>query len=233
MTQLFGAKKEPWVGSEYGGDRTEISVDTNNNEPDLDNDKTSIVEQREMPREAFRQDTKPPPEMVSRQPAQGLVQTQRGGPVASTTGTNSSITASLRMTPPPEGVDPVSWQNMDARQSSRNVTPPHQQPVQPQQQPPYEMYQGYLGVPQTPPTSAAQPLIPNQEISEVGAQPLVDEKLGWSTNVGNRLQPQQGSGQRLGSELADYKIKSNAGWILLAVLLVLGAAGAVVAILMY
>jgi hypothetical protein len=61
-----------------------------------------------------------------------------------------------------------------------------------------------------------------------------DPKLGWSTDVGNQLQAQpRGGATRLASEVADYRIKSNTGWILIAIFLLLGAAGAIAAILLY
>ena len=87
--------------------------------------------------------------------------------------------------------------------------------------------------PNNPPLNP--PLIPNQEISDVGAQPLVDDpKLGWQTNVGNKLQNTGGS-TRLESDVSpdNYRIKSNTGWILLAVFLLLGTAGAIAAIVLY
>ncbi len=80
------------------------------------------------------------------------------------------------------------------------------------------------------------PLIPNQEVSDVGARPLVDDpRLGWSTNVGNKLQSPTGGATRLSSDVSQdhVNIKSNAGWILLAVLLLLGTAGAIAAIVLY
>ena len=80
------------------------------------------------------------------------------------------------------------------------------------------------------------PLIPNQEISDVGARPLVDDpRLGWSTNVGNQLHNPSGGSTRLSSDVSqdNYRIKSNTGWILLAVFLLLGTAGAIAAIILY
>ncbi|HEY4182232.1 MAG TPA: protein kinase [Kofleriaceae bacterium] len=253
MTQLFGAKKEPWVSSEQGGDRTEISDAGGVSDPD--NEKTAIVDpNREIPREAMREDTLPP---ALRNPAprtQPMPTAQAGmiQPRSNTTATQPAIadngapTAPMRATPAPGDMDQAAWQANDSthaqRQNARNLVPPHQHaphmqqqqyPSGPQQVPYGQQMTGpQQALPYAPQTSGQQPFIPNQDISEVGAQPLVDEKLGWSTNVANRLQPGQGSGARLDSEMADYKIRSNKGWIWLAIFLLLGTAGAIAAIVL-
>jgi serine/threonine-protein kinase len=258
MTQLFGAKKEPWIASEQGGDRTEISDAGDGGDPD--NEKTAIVDpNREIPREALREDTLPPvlrnpaprAQTIPQTPTAGVIQprnTPHPPALGNTTATQPAIrddgfsTAPMRATPPPDDMDQAAWQAHDSthaqRQQSRNLVPPHQQHSPQTQQgyhsgPQQMQYAPQMtGPQQAMPYQQQQPFIPNQDISEVGAQPLVDEKLGWSTNVANRLQPMQGTGARLGSEMADYKIKSNKGWIWLAVFLLLGTAGAIAAIML-
>ena len=86
-----------------------------------------------------------------------------------------------------------------------------------------------------PPGTLPQ-LVPEE--SDPGARPLVDDpKLGWSTNVGNRLHRPTGSGgaTRLSSDIspANIRIKSNGGWILLLVFVVLGVGAAVAAYFLY
>ena len=71
------------------------------------------------------------------------------------------------------------------------------------------------------------------EISEVGARPLVDDmKLGWDTSVSNKAMGKSGSATRLSSEIAEseYRIKSDTGWLIFAIVLLLCVAGAVVTI---
>ena len=79
----------------------------------------------------------------------------------------------------------------------------------------------------------------DDEISDVGKEPLIEDK-GWESGV-SKLQAQREkvvgrqSGTRLPSELAEseYKIKSNKIWYVVILLLVLGAAGGGVAALAY
>jgi serine/threonine protein kinase len=221
MTQLFGSKKEPWVNHHQTGEKTEISIE-GGDEVDSDNEKTSIVEHHQVPLEALR------PEQQQRAPA------HRTMPMPSPRA--------------PEEADAAAWQAVDSthqqRQNARAQyasgyqTPSHHEA--PHQEEP-ENHDTLTG---NPPPNRAQhqqraqpgPLIgPQDEVSNVGATPLVDDpKLGWQTNVGNQLQNQpRGGATRVGSEVADYRIKSNTGWILLAVFLVLGTAGAIAAIMLY
>jgi serine/threonine-protein kinase len=67
------------------------------------------------------------------------------------------------------------------------------------------------------------------EISEVGGKPLVDDlSLGWDTNVNNQRMVSSGGHTRLASEInADYKIRSNRTWMVIALVIILGVAGAV------
>ena len=231
MTQLFGTKREPWVEHHHGAEKTDISIESG--EPDLDNEKTSIVEHHQVPADAFR----PPDENV--------IDTRRG--------------ATMPMPSPraPEEADAAAWQAADStheqRQSARMqasraqyasganqanpgfYTPP-QHGAPHQQEPNVNMT--LTGTP--PPGRAMSPppgyvMQQGEEVSNVGATPLVDDpRLGWSTNVGNQLQNQpRGGATRLGSEVADYRIKSNTGWILIAIFLLLGTAGAIAAIILY
>jgi hypothetical protein len=67
-------------------------------------------------------------------------------------------------------------------------------------------------------------------ISQVGSKPLVnDPKLGWETAV--KLVAPDGGHTRLASEPADYRLRSSATWIVLAIMLALAVVVVVVAVL--
>jgi hypothetical protein len=220
MTQLFGSKKEPWVGGDAPGERTEITVEpAGEGQGDLDNEKTSVVSPRDLPPD-LRAEIE---SASSRPPRADTAQTSDEGPQA-----------------------PDAWQQNDrtyearsqARAAPQHLSPPPKQSgTMPGAGPQMMM------APHLPPPIAPQPylpnnppLIPSQEISDVGARPLVDDpKLGWQTDVANQLQNPGGSSTRLQSDPAadNFRIKSNTGWILLAVFLLLGTAGAIAAIVLY
>jgi serine/threonine-protein kinase len=89
-----------------------------------------------------------------------------------------------------------------------------------------------------PPVSATgsglPPLVANDDISEVGARPLVtDPKLGWETHV-KMVAPNDGSHTRLAhdpADVADYRIKSNVLWVVVSMIVVLAIAAVIVLIL--
>jgi serine/threonine-protein kinase len=181
MVQLFGARREPWVGDGAGGEKTEIS------DADLDNDKTNVV-----------------------QPSHELLQ---------------SLQKPRMATAPGHGVaeqDAASWQHDQAR--NRPSSPPVNRPVP----------RGMAAVAPLPPQTF---LAPPDDISEIGARPLIeDSKLGWDTSPSNKLIQPDGSSAgggatRLQTNVGDaYKIKSNGKWLVLAIVLVLITGGAVAAI---
>jgi len=71
------------------------------------------------------------------------------------------------------------------------------------------------------PTSLPR-LVASDEISDVGAQPLVsDPKLGWQTSV-RLIAANDGGHTRLPSEPEDFRIRSNTKWVVLSILIVLG-----------
>ncbi|MFT3693338.1 MAG: serine/threonine-protein kinase [Kofleriaceae bacterium] len=74
----------------------------------------------------------------------------------------------------------------------------------------------------------------SEPLSEPGARPLIDEKLGWSTGI-KPLQPQAHSGThtRLDTQMpADYNVRSKRGWLVIVALMLIGL-GAGVAIAMH
>ena len=104
--------------------------------------------------------------------------------------------------------DAAAWQGGDARRPAM----PFEQRTPPQ---------GHPARMPTPPSFDGQP------ISEVGARPLIDDRLGWSTNVNQRMPMQQGGSTRLATTPGmgpNFKIRSNRGWIVLAVLVLAGLA---------
>ncbi|MEP6862045.1 MAG: serine/threonine-protein kinase [Deltaproteobacteria bacterium] len=65
----------------------------------------------------------------------------------------------------------------------------------------------------------------SEPLSEPGAKPLIDDKLGWTTGIQPLQQYHNGSGSRLETHVqGDYRIKSKNGWIILVVLMLLGLA---------
>jgi len=245
MTQLFGTKKEPWVTHpQQTGEKTEISIESDD---DSDNEKTSIVEQHQMPLEALR-----PEQQQQYAGQQNQFSDEQRLPPNRTMPMPSPRVA--------QEADAAAWQAADSthqqRQNARAQTPRgqyasgagqghpgHQTPSQ--YDAPHEQELDFDTLTGTPPPNRMPPQPQQQpgrlitqldEVSNAGATPLVDDpKLGWQTNVGNQLQnqPRGGGATRLKSEVADYRIKSNTGWILLALLLLLGTAGAVAAIMLY
>ncbi len=152
----------------------------------------------------------------------------------------------------PVEADAAAWQQADARQSARTVTPPHDYDVSdtltgtappPQHYPqtqPMPMYgqppQRQAPAPNPPQRAASTPsLVGSEEMSEAGAKPLVDDpRLGWSTNVNQQITPAPGAagGTSMGGDAGNYNVRSYRGWILLVVLLAL-AAGAIAAVALY
>ena len=201
MAQLFGTKKEPWVqGAENNPDKTEIS-DGEHGEEEVDNDeKTMVVEDKRAPSPNI---PNPSAKRVSAQVAAQSVET-------------------------------AAWQEADPRQSGRaprpglpfeGRTPPHGSDKSVQQT------MAGTGAPQRPSSPRPPELVrqDSEPISQVGAQPLIDDKLGWQTGV-KPLIRQEGGATRMETNAADYKIKSNRGWIILLVLMALAiAAGFIIA----
>ncbi len=102
---------------------------------------------------------------------------------------------------------------------------------------------GPLPLPAPEPTAwRAEPLQPTphprmpsppsfEAISEAGARPLIDDRLGWSTNVNQAVHVPQGGATRLQTTPGGgpgLEIRSNRGWIVLAVLVLVGLATGIV-----
>ncbi|HEX7838237.1 MAG TPA: protein kinase [Kofleriaceae bacterium] len=99
-------------------------------------------------------------------------------------------------------------------------------PMPPVTMPPATIPPMAMPVPAGP--SAPVPLAPSglptlgtDDISQIGATPLVsDPQLGWNTSV-QLSAPTDGSATRLASEQIDFRIQSNTRWVILAILLAL------------
>jgi len=71
----------------------------------------------------------------------------------------------------------------------------------------------------------------SEPLSEPGARPLIDDKLGWTTGIKPLLQ-HDGSATRLETQMpAEHRLRSKRGWIILIILMVLGlGAGVAIAV---
>jgi len=77
------------------------------------------------------------------------------------------------------------------------------------------------------PISTSIARLGSEPLSEPGARPLIDDKLGWTTGI-KPLHQHDGSATRLGTDLpANYRVRSKRGWIILVVLMILGLAAGV------
>src|SRR5262249_25584649 len=136
-------------------------------------------------------------------------------------------------TPPPEPLRPAAPIDVGLTLTGAVPAP---RPVPPSSTPPHAAlpHSPTRSAPPTPGPGSEPGLTPAVgEISEVGARPLIDDKLGWDTSVGNRQMPAPTGATRLDSDIADYKIKSNRMWLIIAILLIVAVAGGVAAIIVF
>ena len=206
MAQLFGAKKEPWVEQT---DRTQISdgASTDSSEMDDENEKTIAVDDRDRAIE------------------RGGTANERSQ-VGRATGGTMPMPIAVPIAVPPAGAsimsrspvpsDPSAWQDQrEARPLAQRSLP----------------FESRTPVPQVPisvnPGAAQTNMarLGSEPSSEPGAQPLIDEKLGWSTGI-KPLQ-HDGSATRVPTAAVDYRLRSNRGWLLLIVLMLAGLAAGV------
>jgi len=226
MTQLFGSKKEPWVE----GPRTVNSEKTEITGGDDDNEKTSVVEPK------HKIDTDPVDAPVAHVDAaawQAVDQTNEQRKQAAERRSGRTPPPELRAPPQPlRRSQPQPIQQVDLELPTHD---PQQDSVMPT-----PTFQGAPPVVRrTPPTPipVASQVLGDEISSDVGATPLVDEKLGWDTGVSKLQQAAGGrvSGTRLPSELAEseYKIDSGHGWLIVGILLVLLVGGTVASIIIW
>jgi eukaryotic-like serine/threonine-protein kinase len=218
MQQLFGAKKEPWIEGPGGAERTEISDDS-------DNEKTHVVEDHQRPQRSDtandaqhehdvtaneRSGSRIP---ITRQGSAGMPMTAMA-PVAMA---HHAVDNSPMVEPPM--ADASAWDNDPPMRQSR---PPQRSPSLPfeTKTPTPDPSATFAGV-GVPVRMSSEPL------SEPGARPLIDDKLGWTTGI-KPLMNHSGSATRLETQMpVDYKLRSNRGWILVVVLMLLGLAAGV------
>jgi hypothetical protein len=120
----------------------------------------------------------------------------------------------------PGSPDAAAWQEAEARRSSVPFD---------QRTPPGGITKPMMTLAGTGmPLSAPGIRLATEPVSEVGARPLVDDNLGWQTGVNQpMMHVPPGSGARLASNIAggtEYRIRSNRGWIVLAILVLAGLA---------
>jgi serine/threonine-protein kinase len=207
MTQLFGAKKEPWI-EQSASDRTEISDPDNHPVDETDNEKTMVVEDRERPTD------------------RGVTANERSGSRIPVQPMGLQAHEQLtEMTEMPPMAPASAWQDHEPQQ--RQSRPPQRSPSLPFEapQPPTHDPSMTLAGAGVPPQ--LHPRMGSEPLSEPGARPLIDEKLGWSTGI-KPLMNHSGSATRLETQMPqDYRLRSNRGWILVVVLMLLGLAAGV------
>ncbi len=177
-------------------DRTQISDGAGNELDDSENEKTIAVDDRD------------------RSLDRGVTADERNHVGRSTGGTLTMpaavpLAGVSMMSSSPVPSDPSAWQ--EQREQRRPALPFESRTPVPQPQ-------------QVPITNIAR--LGSEPLSEPGAQPLIDEKLGWSTGI-KPLQ-HHGSATRLQTAaVADHRLHSNRGWLLLIVLMLAGLAAGV------
>jgi serine/threonine-protein kinase len=243
MVQLFGTKKEPWVGS-GGGESTDVSGPEAGQE-DLDDQQTIVVGPRvEHSLERSRVPTVPGGPPLPRPPAGTDAAAWSSAPAYAPQARRP--TAQRQVAVPeasPPKVDPAAGPVHPPRLTPAAMPaagpqhpPRHTPAAMPAAHPP-RLTPAAMAAMGTPiaPLPVSRPRIPPpdeaDEISELGAQPLVDDpKLGWETSPGNRLlQQDRPAGTRLASE-PSYKISASKWWLALALVLVLSVAAGVAVI---
>ncbi len=245
MVQLFGSKKEPWVVGARG-EHTEVSDSlagpSVGPEPDLEDAQTIVSGPRATAARLANaaggaQVAHPPTPAATAAPdAEGWGSdatyipparrsSQRSAVSSPETGTGTSGTTPVplrRMTPPASrsAVMPVAGPASGQRSAVMPVAGP-------------ASGQRSAVMPVAEPVLRPMPeLAAPDEGSDLGAQPLVDDpKLGWETSLQDRSRlPDQPAGTRLPSEGEGSRRGSNAWWLVLALVIVLGVAAAVVVI---
>ncbi|MBA3817314.1 MAG: serine/threonine protein kinase [Deltaproteobacteria bacterium] len=210
MVQLFGAKKEPWVeGASLSHERTEVS------EGDVDNEKTNVVEPRHQAALTSM--------ITARIPTVGDL---RQAGIADAAAWQHAAEPRPRPTPSSYDHSDTAREAREAREAQEAQAAQEEEGAStlPGTAPP--------PVRVTPAGLLPQALLPGDELSDAGAQPLVNDlKLGWETSPSDRkLDPGNGGATSLASEAADFKIRSSSRWLIFTVVLVILAAFAVMAL---
>ncbi|MCW5804811.1 MAG: protein kinase [Deltaproteobacteria bacterium] len=223
MTQLFGTKPEPWAAVEKPvppvqkpSEPTEVVVDE-------DNEKTAVVDGRH--------------DVVRR------LQTERDQPG------DDLMYAPTEQVPTQRRPTGVRYAATVPREGRASVPPPVQATAEELHVTPHpnhtlagvgavRLSNPLAALATTPPPASgsepprpAQPLLPADELSDVGARPLVSFDARAVRKPVPAV-PVSSSAPSAPPELPneDYKIRSSHGWLIVAILLVLGVAAAVAAI---
>jgi eukaryotic-like serine/threonine-protein kinase len=122
-------------------------------------------------------------------------------------------------TSPGAGVaDPVAWRPEPQRVAPiRRPPPPTAEVALPRTMTPVGPPQSFMGL---------------DDVSQYGAQPLIDERLGWETSPGNRLieAQQPGFATRVATQVGDPQYRPDRKWLYLAIVLVVFTGAIVVVI---
>ena len=213
MTQLFGAKREPWVEGD-NGESTEVGGQASSDADD--NEKTAIDENQRIPDAARRDDStaRAAAESAAWQAQDATWKQRQQARAPAARGSNRGDEQDALE--PEERASTLTGQPPPSRGSHQG---PAASPLPVSPWPPPPPPHGH-GV---------------EELSLAGARPLdTDPRLGWPLNNGpiapHQLFPTPGSGARLSSSPIggeDYRIRPSRLWVIIAVALVLAAAGCI------
>jgi serine/threonine-protein kinase len=170
----------------------------------------------------------------------------------------TSVVEGRHDTRPQEQQEAAAWQSSDQtgqqRKSARDIgrqtgggrtPPPERRDAEPGSLDaimPTPTFQGAPPVirPSQPPANRPSTPVAKhvlaEEISNVGAQPLVNDPLGWDAGAKTpEALLRSGRGTRLSSDLSesDYKIESGHGWLVVAIVVLLAVGGGVAAIMIW
>ncbi len=232
MVQLFGAKREPWVES-APSEKTQITAASDLS--DGDNEKTTISAHREIPtdpserrepRVTMRDTVNVPPRAVPPEPVSPPQEAAAwSGDTAppkrpSSPSKMSSRPGSVNEAGPPEDDDDPLNMTLAGHAPSPAAAPrTHPAPGQPPPLPVTEK-------------TARHGVQLADEVSDAGVQPLFpDPRLDRDPPIGARTLG-EGVRTRLSTELSDFQLRSNMLWWTLALLLGIGVAVVILAILL-
>jgi eukaryotic-like serine/threonine-protein kinase len=247
MAQLFGSKKEPWVAR--GGDSTDV-VDPPPGEessPDLEDAQTIVAGPRSAAMRVAAAlggaDARPPtPAAVAGSDPEGWGSDATYVPPPRRSAQRSAVIMPENPAGALSGSPPAPLRRMTPPASRSAVMPV------PVPGPGSGPRSTVMPVPGSGPRSAVMaaampepvlrpmPELPaSDEVSELGARPLVDDpKLGWETSLSDRSKPsEQPAGTRMPSEGEGTQRGTSAWWLVLALMLVLGVAVTVVIIALW
>ncbi|MDX2092908.1 MAG: protein kinase [Kofleriaceae bacterium] len=203
MNQLFGTKKEPWIEGARG-ERTVVSDPMSS---DSDNEETIAVEQK-IPAEAMREHGRGE---TQRDPDPGDDDVAWRNATTVNLGMRATTQARVSPTPAPRAPSPAHDDNLDL-----------------------DAHATVLGIGSAPPPKQTPSPIHHKPVAPAPAMPPIQPPRS-ATSVPPVVQAppmQPPVAMRPASDVASTKVKTSSTWILVAVFFVLGAGGAVAALLL-